>query len=302
MFDLPHVASRVFGRPLMISRAKLDIVLAALAPRLAGGASPPADPGSAVAPRIPNTEQGIAVVPVVGTLVSRSGYLDAASGLLSYADIGAAVAEAMNDPGVRGVILDVDSCGGEVGGLFDLVDQIKALQAAIAEMTSKIEETASAARVSVPPTSKRRPSMATHDTEQIRSEASDPPAQLSLSAQAPSLAPAADAEAVRSSPQRTTATLAPVLEPDPAMAERLRAEYAEIAAVAAQATRLGVMVEAADTMRKGVSAAALRSSALDELAARAEASHVVAVAPSSPNATESPIVRRAKQRAAAARA
>lgn len=106
-------------------------------------------------------------------------------------------------------------------------------------------------------------------------------------------------------PQAPPAAAAPIavaVELEPAMAERLRAEYAEIAAVAAQATRLGVTVDAADAMRKGVSAAALRSSVLDELAARAEASHVVAVAPSSPNATESPIVRRAKQRAAAARA
>jgi ClpP class serine protease len=36
----------------------------------------------------------------------------------------------MADPRVRGVILDVDSSGGEVGGLFDLVDQIGAIKAA----------------------------------------------------------------------------------------------------------------------------------------------------------------------------
>ena len=65
---------------------------------------------------------------VIGTLVSRSGYLDAASGLLAYDDIGDAIAAAMDDPSVRGVILDVDSPGGEVGGLFDLVDQIRAIR------------------------------------------------------------------------------------------------------------------------------------------------------------------------------
>ncbi len=36
MFDLPHVASRLFGAPLMIARAKLDVVLTVLAPRLTG--------------------------------------------------------------------------------------------------------------------------------------------------------------------------------------------------------------------------------------------------------------------------
>jgi len=26
MFDLPHIASRVFGTPLMIARAKLEVI------------------------------------------------------------------------------------------------------------------------------------------------------------------------------------------------------------------------------------------------------------------------------------
>jgi hypothetical protein len=36
MFNLPHLASRVFGTPLMIARAKLEVILSVLAPRLAG--------------------------------------------------------------------------------------------------------------------------------------------------------------------------------------------------------------------------------------------------------------------------
>jgi ClpP class serine protease len=89
-------------------------------------------------------------------------------------------------------------------------------------------------------------------------------------------------------------------------AERLRAEYAEIAAIAAQGARLGVAIDAADAMAKGVAPHALRSSILDALAARAEASSVVAVAPSlagspSSNGGESPIVRRARERASANR-
>ena len=36
----------------------------------------------------------------------------------------------MANPSVRGVIMDVDSSGGEVGGLFDLVEQIGAIKAA----------------------------------------------------------------------------------------------------------------------------------------------------------------------------
>ena len=86
------------------------------------------------------------------------------------------------------------------------------------------------------------------------------------------------------------------------MAERLRAEYAEIAAIAAQGARLGVAIDAADALAKGIAPHALRSSILDTLAARAEASTVVAVAPQPPgspasNSGESPIVRRARERA-----
>ena len=50
-------------------------------------------------------------------------------------------------------------------------------------------------------------------------------------------------------------------------------------------------------MRKGISAADLRRSVLDTLAARAEATSVIAAAPSTPVAGDSPIVRRAKERA-----
>ena len=36
------------------------------------------------------------------------------------------IADARDDPGIRGVLLDVDSPGGEVGGLFDLADEVYA--------------------------------------------------------------------------------------------------------------------------------------------------------------------------------
>jgi ClpP class serine protease len=113
----------------MIARAKLEVILGVLAPRLAGGAVDPIDAEADPAPATSITVERIAVVPTIGTLVSRSGYLAATSGLVSYADIGDAIAAAMDDPTVRGVILDVDSPGGEVGGLFDLLEQMRAIKA-----------------------------------------------------------------------------------------------------------------------------------------------------------------------------
>jgi capsid assembly protease len=49
--------------------------------------------------------------------------------LTAYSDIGEAIEAAATDPGIRAILLDVDSSGGEVGGLFDLVDQIQAIRA-----------------------------------------------------------------------------------------------------------------------------------------------------------------------------
>jgi signal peptide peptidase SppA len=434
MIDLPHVASRVFGTPLMIARAKLEVILGVLAPRLAGGALESIDRESEPAPQTSITVERIAVVSVIGTLVSRSSYLDAASGLLSYGDIGEAIASAMADPTVRGVVLDVDSPGGEVGGLFDLVEQIRAMKAAgekplwavanesalsaayaiasaadrvyvtrtgevgsigvvavhidesgadakaglawtfvfagerkvdanaheplseraratiqadvdrlysdfcalvaanrgisseavrgtnaaiyrgelavragladrigtldlaIAEMATELDRAASNPRTTLNPILKRSPFM-TKETERVEGDPNEP-------------APDSQAD-VQSSPANSGPAPAPTQalarEPsgdrssESALADKLRAEFGEIAAIAAQAARLGVIVDAADAMRKGISADALRRSVLDTLAARAEATSVIAATPAAPTAGDSPIVRRAKERAAASR-
>ena len=93
----------------MIARAKLEVILGVLGPRFAGGPAEPVDPAVDPAPPTSITVERIAVVSVIGTLVARSGYLDAASGLVAYGDIGGAIASAMDDPSVRGVVLDVIS-------------------------------------------------------------------------------------------------------------------------------------------------------------------------------------------------
>ncbi len=138
--------------------------------------------------------------------------------------------------------------------------------------------------------------MATNETERNEHDAGEPERPLASEAPPPAPQPEPAAPAIQA--PAAAPTPEPVAEPDPA--ERLREEYAEIARLAAQAIRLGVSVDAADAMRRGVSAADLRRSILDTLAARAEATSVIAAAPSTPVAGDSPIVRRAKERAAAA--
>ncbi len=127
---LPHLASRIFGTPLLVHRAKLDVILSALGPRLGIDSPIPADAkellAAVPAPR-PNMQGavGIAVIPIHGTLVKRTLGLEAASGLTSYQDIGAMLDAALADPSVTGILLDVDSPGGEASGSFELARRVR---------------------------------------------------------------------------------------------------------------------------------------------------------------------------------
>ena len=74
------------------------------------------------APALP---AGLAVVRVCGVLVQRGSWLDAACGLTSYESVSAAFEEAMSRPEVGGILLEIDSPGGEVAGLQALGERIR---------------------------------------------------------------------------------------------------------------------------------------------------------------------------------
>ncbi len=126
---LPHLATRLFGVPLAIDRPKLDVILSVLGPRV--GLADLAPPGDYTPPpRGPaRSHAQIAVIPIHGTLVRRTVGLEAESGLASYTAIGDQLDAALADPGVVAILLDVDSPGGESGGVFDLADRIRAAAA-----------------------------------------------------------------------------------------------------------------------------------------------------------------------------
>ena len=121
---LPHLASRLFGTPLLVHRAKLDVILAVLGDRL--NIQPPAADLALPGPRnMPPGTPGIAVIPVHGTLVKRTAGLDAASGLTSYTEIAAMLDSALADSQVAGILLDIDSPGGEASGSFELARRVR---------------------------------------------------------------------------------------------------------------------------------------------------------------------------------
>lgn len=142
--DLPHLASRVYGTPLLVAPSKLEAILAVLDRRgvldqteVRADASSPQP--RAATPSIPVTETSagswitedrIAVVPIVGTMVRRGSFIDATSGLMSYQAVQRRLDAALADPKVRAVLLEMDTQGGEAGGVFDLADHIRQASAA----------------------------------------------------------------------------------------------------------------------------------------------------------------------------
>ena len=144
---LPHLAARVFGVPLMVQIDKLMVILDAIGPRIglrehvvveglpvvvtrpaADDQDEEDDMPMAGRKPYPVSPDGIAVITISGTLVKKASWMDAESGLQSYETIRGQIADARDDPGIRGLLLDVDSPGGEVGGLFDLADEVYALR------------------------------------------------------------------------------------------------------------------------------------------------------------------------------
>ncbi|MBF0263014.1 MAG: S49 family peptidase [Magnetococcales bacterium] len=124
---LPHLAGRVLGVPLLVERARLETILAVIAPRVgieASGFAPEA-PASTASNDLIVTPGGIAIVPIHGTLAKRVGAVEAASGLTGYATMEEMILDAATDPAVKAILLDIDSPGGEVGGVFDLATMIR---------------------------------------------------------------------------------------------------------------------------------------------------------------------------------
>ncbi len=131
--QFPNLATRVFDTPILMAPQKFEIVMGVLGPRLGLAATAPTAAVSSERPsRKPYevTPNGIAIIPIEGTLVHKTYGLDAFSGLRSYVDIQEEIEDAATDPKIRGMLLDFDSPGGEVAGVFDLADTIFEARAA----------------------------------------------------------------------------------------------------------------------------------------------------------------------------
>jgi signal peptide peptidase SppA len=126
---LRHVAALVFDTPLLLEPRKARQIALVVAARMRGTAVPDLGPIERQPSRRDRrdlvTEGGIALIDMTGLLVHRPGQMDADSTpLLSYEQLGLELAQAVQSPDVRGILLRVDSEGGETSGAFDLADQV----------------------------------------------------------------------------------------------------------------------------------------------------------------------------------
>ena len=147
-----RIAARAFNTPLLVEPTKAMAFLSGLGPRILGRQAELSDSaelpegttnlsarasilagglrehlqqhGDAPYPVV----DGIAVIEISGVLIHRGGWIGQSSGQTSYEGIAAQIEAAASDPSVRGVALEIDSFGGEVAGVFDLADQIRALR------------------------------------------------------------------------------------------------------------------------------------------------------------------------------
>lgn len=121
------IAQRVFGVPLLVHPARA-IEIARFVGERAGlevkAAFDRDDEPARGRDRPYELVQGVARVPIEGTLVHKSGWIDAMSGLTGYDGVRSRFDAALADPEVSAIALMINSPGGEVAGMFDLADRI----------------------------------------------------------------------------------------------------------------------------------------------------------------------------------
>jgi len=130
------------GRPMMLERKAFDYLLM----RGQENAEIKAfDYGSNDSRNQIDVVNGVAIIPVHGPLSKRSGIFDDFFGFTSYELLSEQLQEALDDSDVNSILLDIDSPGGEVAGLFDLCDEIYAARKIKPVWASANEEAYSAA-------------------------------------------------------------------------------------------------------------------------------------------------------------
>lgn len=127
--SIMQVAARLINTPLLLHPESLNTILNILSAHIGTQIQIPgktaALPAGIGTRSGVQAQGGIAVIPVCGILPNKfDEFTEWLFGDTSYETIRAQFQSALADPNITGIVLDVDSPGGEVAGCFDLVDEI----------------------------------------------------------------------------------------------------------------------------------------------------------------------------------
>lgn len=141
--SFPHIAQQLLDRPLLLHPHKAEVLICALQHKLGIvsmetvdgitlDAKAMLDKAALARDAVRDRSNGktfhvdgdIAVIPVDGVLVHKYGWLDPMSGFTGYDGLSTKLRDAMRDPDIYGIWLDIDSPGGSVAGLFAFVEEL----------------------------------------------------------------------------------------------------------------------------------------------------------------------------------
>jgi len=145
LYKLPHIAARIFNTPLLVTYNRMAEIIATLNDRIEINAdSISSYPSAGEDDSFPEQAGNVAVIHVNGTLVHQGGFADALSGIQSYSSIRSSYAMALSDSRYDSILWVFRSPGGEVPGLFELIDEIYASRG-IKPMAAYINEMSTSA-------------------------------------------------------------------------------------------------------------------------------------------------------------
>lgn len=143
--SFPHIAQQLLDRPLLIHPHKAEVLICALQQKLGIvsldtidgitlDAKAMVDRAALARDAVRDRATGktfpvdgdIAVIHIDGVLVQKFGWLDPMCGFTGYDGLAIKLRDAMRDPDVYGIWLDIDSPGGSVAGLFAFVEELAA--------------------------------------------------------------------------------------------------------------------------------------------------------------------------------
>lgn len=132
MKSYPHIIARITQAPLLMEAGYAGVFFSALSDKMGldkltidGIQMGPGEMAQKVASykaggtRPYGVSNGIAIVSIDGTLAHRTGNVNPSSGMTGYDGIKAQLEIAAEDPNVKGVLLDVNSPGGEASGVSE---------------------------------------------------------------------------------------------------------------------------------------------------------------------------------------